>query len=208
MVRLIEALIEYPQIPIFGRLEGLEDENNDEDDPATWEVDPIDAPVLLESEVSVFFILKAIQVLPDGKTNDCYIDLTLPERVTDRVYFLHNRSLEVVPLYELEFVCAVPIDCPGDYELFYSRTAPEIGIEVLRQGLQQARNKSFIAQDLGYILRDEGRLQEAAEAFQTSADQGEPNTLIYGELSACYKAIGNEELARKYDSMDRRANGR
>ncbi len=56
-MRLIDALIQYPTTPIFGRIEGLE---SDTDDKRDWEVEPIDAQVLKESEVSQFYIIKAM----------------------------------------------------------------------------------------------------------------------------------------------------
>lgn len=205
-MRLTEALVTYPTIPIFARYEGLEDEpDSDEDNPANWEVEPIDAPVLLLSESSWFFIVRAKQVLPDGTINDCYIDLMLPERVCDYVYFLIDGNLSQCYYHEAEgeVICAVPVDSYGDYELFYSKTAPDCGIEILKKGLEHADQKACIAETLGYILRDENRMPEAAEMFQISANEGPTSEFIYSELSACYQAIGKPDLARKYEATFR-----
>jgi len=199
-MRFIDALTQHPAIPFFGRIEGLEP---DTDDIRDWELDPIDAPVLLESEISEFFIVKAKQVLPDGTIRDCYLDLCLPERIRDYAYFLRGDEIEFRYHHECdgEVICAVPIDCFGDYDLFYSRTAPDVGIDILRKGLDVSFRKQHIAEDLGYILRDERRFSEAAEMFQLAAD-GEPSSyFIYGELAGCYDEIGETTKAEQYQAL-------
>ena len=199
-MRLVDALTQYPQVPIFGRIEGLESDTDDEDD---WFLEPIDAPVLMESEVSQFFIVKAKNVLPDKTIQDCYIDVYLPERISDYAYFLRGNTVEKGYHQEFdgEIICAVPIDCFGVYELFYSRALPDVGIDILKCGLAASENKTFIAEDLGYIFRDEGRFAEAADMFQISASSQPSSYFIYGELASCYDAIGEKEKAQKYQVM-------
>ncbi|MFN9246388.1 MAG: tetratricopeptide repeat protein, partial [Planctomycetota bacterium] len=97
----------------------------------------------------------------------------------------------------------VPIDCFGVYELFYSRIAPDLGIDILRKGLALSQNKLHIAQDLGYILRDERRFAEAAIAFQLAVDVGPSSYFIYGELAGCYDEIGDAANAKKYFELFR-----
>ncbi len=199
-MRFIDALTQYPAIPFFGRIEGLE---TDSDDIHDWELDPIDAPVLLESEIVDFFIVKAKQVLPDGKIRDCYLDICLPERINDYAYFLRGDRIEYRYTHECdgEIICAVPVACFGSYELFYSRIAPNVGIDILRNGLAATQHKQFIAEDLGYILRDERRFSEAVAMFKLAVD-GEPSShFIYGELAGCYDAIGDAENATKYYAL-------
>lgn len=196
-MRFIDALARYPTIRFFGRIEGLEPES---DDIRDWKLYPIDAPVLRESEISEFFIVKAKHLLPNGVICDCYLDLCLPERVSDYAYFPRGGEIEYRYRHECdgEVICAVPIDCFGDYELFYSRIAPDVGIHILREGLRVSPHKQYIAEDLGYILRDERRFAEAAEAFQLAAN-GEPSSpFIYGELASCYEEIGNVAKAKHY----------
>lgn len=196
-MRFIDALKQCPTIPIFGRIEGIEE---DTDDIRDWQLTPIEAPALRKSEVSEFFIVKAIQVLQDGTTRDCYMDVSLPERINDYAYFLHSEEIEFqyTHEYEGEVICAVPIDCFGDYNLFYSRIAPDVGINILTRGLDLALHKQHIAEDLGYILRDERRFAEAAKAFRVAVD-GEPTSyFIYGELANCYAELGDFATATKY----------
>ena len=150
-MKLIKALSKYPEVRIF-RVE-----DSDDDDQAEWDVEPIDSLVLQESED--FFIVKAKNILPDGTIQDCYIDVSLPERINDYTYFFDGKSLKVSYTHEVEgdVICAVPIDCFGVYELFYSKVNPDLGMDILKEGLAISEQKHYIAEDLGYILRDEGR---------------------------------------------------
>ena len=199
-MRLVDALTKYPHVPIFGRIEGLESDTDDEDD---WFLEPIDAPVLMESEISQFFIVKAKNVLPDKTIQDCYIDVFLPERISDYAYFLRGNAVAKGYHHEFdgEIICAVPINCFGVYELFYSRALPDVGIDILKRGLAASEPNTVIAEDLGYILRDEGRFAEAAEMFQISANNQPSSYFIYGELASCYDAIGETEKSQKYHDL-------
>ena len=199
-MQLKDTLSQYPHVPIFGRIEGLESDTNDEDD---WFLEPIIAPILRESESSQFFIVKAKNVLPDGTIRDCYIDLFLPERISDCAYFLLADAVEKKYYHECEgeIICAVPIDCFGDYNLFFSKTFPDVGIDILKQGLVASGKNTHIATDLGYILRDVQRFSEAAEMFQISADSQPSSYFTYGELAGCYDEIGEIEKALKYHAL-------
>ncbi len=199
MATLIEAVTGHPNARIFLVKEHVYDEPD-------WDVEPLDGTVLVAD--SGFYILKAKHILPDGTIQDCYIDMSLPERIVDYVYFFEGRSLRLADLRSVpgDVICAVPIDCFGDYELFYSKIDPEVGIQVLREGLAQSPRKHIIAEDLAYILRDERRYKEAAEMFQLAANEGASSYFIYGELAACYSMIGETAKAEKYqllfDEMD------
>lgn len=193
-MKLAKALAKYTEVRVF-RVEDSDDVE------ANWDVEPADSPVLVETEN--LFIVKAKNVLPDGTIQDCYIDLSLPERINDNTYYFDGKSIEVIPSYEVkgDVICAVPIDCFGAYELFYSKNNPDLGIEILREGLLISEHKSCIAEDLGYILRDEGRFKEAAEMFQIAVDETPSSYFIYGELAACYEEIGEAIKAEKYKAI-------
>jgi tetratricopeptide (TPR) repeat protein len=200
-MRLVDAITQYPDVPIFAVLD------SDADDKSQWDFKPIDASVLTDSDEHAFFIVKAKRICPDGAVADCYIDICLPERISEYAYFLCGDRVDFRYYHECdgEIICAVPIDCYGVYDLFYSRTAPDIGIEVLRQGLAASPHKAFIAEDLGYIFRDERRFDQAAEMFQIAVDAEPSSYFIYGELAACYDEIGQKDKANKYRAMFARA---
>ncbi len=105
---------------------------------------------------------------------------------------------------EQTIIPAVASDCFGDYELFYAKENPQIGIDVLREGLSKAAKKYIVAEDLGYILRDENRFEESIEAFKISKQIGPSSAYIYLELSRLYRAIGqpNNELKYKQKFKD------
>ena len=194
-MRLQEAIETHPDVRILRVID------SDGDQKSEWDVEIADAPVLSQEEG--FFILKAKNILPDGTIRDCYIDVSMPERISDYVYQLQGASLDVRYHHEFEgeVVCAVPISSYGVYALFYSKTKPEVGIEVLQGGLRSSAEKAAIAEDLGYIFRDERRFREAAEAFELAVQQGASSYFIYGELAGCYDETGNKELADKYRKL-------
>ena len=118
-MRLVDALTQHPEVSILAVLD------SDADDKSHWDVRPIDASILTESDEHDFFIVKAKNVLPDGVVADCYIDICLPERISDYAYFLRGDRVDFRYHHECdgEIICAVPIDCFGVYDLFYSRTS-------------------------------------------------------------------------------------
>ena len=194
-MKLIKALAKFPETCIF-RVN-----DSDDNDQAKWDAEPVSSSVLPETEG--FFIVKGKNILPDGTIRDCYIDISLPERINDYAYFFDGKSLKVDYPYEFkgDIICAVPIDCFGVYELFYSKINPDIGIDILKEGLTVSPRKCYIAEDLGYILRDESRFKEAAEMFQIAVDEIPSSYFIYGEIAACYEKIGDTEKAEKYQAM-------
>jgi tetratricopeptide (TPR) repeat protein len=196
-MRLVDALTQHPDVPVFAILE------SDADDISEWDVKPLNASVLTESDEHDFFIVKAKNILSDGTVADCYIDIRLPERISDYAYFLRGDRVDFRYHHECDgdIICAVPIDCFGIYKLFYSKTSPDIGIEILKHGLRVSPHKTYIAEDLGYILRDESRFAEAAEMFQIAVDAEPSSYFIYGELADCYDKIGQTEQANKYRAM-------
>lgn len=193
-MQLLEALTQQPE----GRIFAIVDSDSDEE--AAWVVEPVEAAVLTVSQTHDFFVVKGKNIRADGTVTDCYVDICLPERISERAFFLREGRIDVRYQYECdgEILCAVPVDCFGLYEIFYSKIAPEIGIEILEEGLLTSTRKTHIAEDLGYILRDEGRFAEAASNFQIAADAGPSSYFIYGELADCYTEIGQADKASRY----------
>ena len=194
-MKLIQAFVDCPETSIF-RVIGSEDS-----DYSNWEVEPLNLDILMEEEG--FYIVKAKNILPDGKVQDCYLDISLLERINDLVYFFDGTNLRVDYSFNFngDIICAVPIDCFGVYELFYSKIDPSVGIDILKVGLTNSNRKSAIAEDLGYIFRDEKQYDEAAKMFQISVDEGPSSYFLYGELAACYMASGQTEKGKEYERL-------
>src|SRR5580765_4155391 len=106
-MRLIQAVIAYPTIRIFRVAD------SDSDDKNEWDVEPADASAL--SDEDGLFIVKAKNILPDGTIKNCYIDISLPERISDFAYFLRGDTLQVRHFHEFEgeIICGVPIESFG-----------------------------------------------------------------------------------------------
>ncbi|MEJ2156912.1 MAG: hypothetical protein P8X96_16365 [Desulfobacteraceae bacterium] len=194
-MQLSHALLEMHDIRIF-RVE--DSEEFDSDNFIKWDVTPIETDVLLEQDG--LFILRAFQIKGPNEKIDCFIDLTMPERIADYAYFIGSGNVERKYLHECDgnVICAIPIDGHGVYDLFYSKINPDLGLSVLRRGLELATRKVFIAEDLGYILRDEGRIEEAIEAFSISASEEPSSYFIYHELAELYDQLGQTELSKQY----------
>jgi hypothetical protein len=198
--RFVEKITANPDALIFRIL------NGNHDDPRDWDLEPLPGNVLAEAETDGFYILAAFHVLPDGSVTNCYMDCNLPERISDNAYFVRGNDLRHGCLHEFdgEIIPAVAIDCYGSYELFYSKISPEVGIDVLKRGLSAVQRKGAIAEDLGYIMRDEERYAEAAAMFEISAAEGASSYFIYGELAEAYAHLGNAEKNERYRALFKR----
>ncbi len=194
-MQLSHALLEQDNLLVFRveHTEGFDSENYME-----WELIPIETVVLCEQDG--FFIIPAFQIREPDEKQHCFIDLAMPERIADYAYFISSGSVERKYLYECdgEVISAIPIDGFGVYELFYSRINPEVGLSVLRRGLELVDRKTFIAEDLGYILRDENRFDEAIQMFRISADAEPSSYFIYQELAEPYDRVGQPGLSKQY----------
>ncbi|MFB9865489.1 hypothetical protein [Rufibacter immobilis] len=146
--------------------------NADNDDELEWSISPTDFMLLPEEENTYF--VKAKQVYAD-RTIDCFIGIMTPERIAETVIRRNKDGHAVAEsIYEQEnsVIPAVASECFGVYTLYYSKDNPQIGIDILKGVLGKATNKNIVAEDLGYILRDEDRVEEAIEAFKISEEAG------------------------------------
>jgi tetratricopeptide (TPR) repeat protein len=190
-MRLSDAFQYHPRTRIYEVLDSTSEAYRE------WDVQPIDTPLLLPKEG--YYLIAGKNILPDGTVLDRYIDMNLPERISDLVFFDHGEPLRVCHRHEADgdVISAVPVEKSGNYELFYSKINPELGINILRQGLSHATQRAPLAQDLAYILRDENRLSEAAEMFELVIAEGAASyPFTHKELANCYEALGRSEEAR------------
>lgn len=191
---VIETIKKNPQSLIY------EITNSDSDNPLNWEIRPTELKLIPNNENH--YLVKARIIDSDKNIEVGYINLSTPERISD--YVIHNmEDPKFNGFHELknnDIIPAVASDCFGLYELYYSKTSPNSGLEILKDGLTLSEQKSVIAEDIGYILRDEGRLDEALEYFIISTNHEPSSEYIYGEIEDIYRAQGNEEKANEYKS--------
>ena len=170
----------------------------DDDNELNWTVEPTDYELIPEEEN--YYFVKAYEVSQNGKT-DCYIGVMTPERIAEVVIKQNsNGQTEIESIYDQEksIIPAIASDCFGDYELFYSKENPQLGIDILKSAITKATNKNVVAEDLGYILRDEGRVKEAIEAFKISEENGPSSEYTFLELARLYEQLGQLDKQTEY----------
>ena len=170
----------------------------DDDNELNWTVEPTDYELIPEEEN--YYFVKAYEVSQNGKT-DCYIGVMTPERIAEVVIKQNsNGQTEIESIYDQEksIIPAIASDCFGDYELFYSKENPQLGIDILKSAITKATNKNVVAEDLGYILRDEGRVKEAIEAFKISEENGPSSEYTFWELAGLYEELGQIDKQTEY----------
>jgi len=173
--------------------------DQDNDNELNWTVEPTDFELIPEEEN--YYFVKAFEVSENNKTN-CYIGIMTPERIAEIVIKQNSDGqTEVESIYDQEksIIPAIASDCFGDYELFYVKENPQVGIDILKSGLTKATNKNVVAEDLGYILRDEGRIEEAVEAFKISEESGPSSEYTFWELAQLYEQLGQTEKQLEYE---------
>lgn len=172
--------------------------NQDDDNELNWTIESTDFELLPEEENTYF--VKALQVSSDS-TTDCYLGIVTPERIAETVIKRNAKGQAgIESIYDQEgtTIPAIASECLGDYELFYAKENPQIGIDILKKALTMATNRNVVAEDLGYILRDEGRIEEAIEAFKLSEEFSPSSEYIYWELSGLYGELGQVEKQALY----------
>lgn len=170
--------------------------DSSDDDFLNWDLEPIQTPTLRENDG--FFLLKSLIIRTKGQHETCFIDLVMPERISDFIYLSDGKTIKQCYRHELkgaEVVPSVAVEGSGVYELFYSKIDPAAGINVLRAGLDLAVNKAAIAEDLGYIFRDENRAEEAIEAFSIAIQSGPSSYFMFIERARLLESLGRQPEA-------------
>ncbi|UOK42201.1 MULTISPECIES: tetratricopeptide repeat protein [Flavobacterium] len=173
--------------------------NQDDENELNWIIEPTDFELIPEEENTYF--VKAVEVSEKNITN-CYLGISTPERIAETVIKKNIiGQTKAINIYDQEktIIPSIASECFGDYELFYAKENPQIGIEILRNGLDKAINKNVIAEDLAYILRDEGRIEEAIEIFKKSEEFGPSSEYIFLELSRLYEELGQSDKKIEYN---------
>ena len=186
-MKLSEALFKRSDISIYKVMTGdLEEKLNTP--YGDWEVLPIVSPTLStesapECLLDGLFILKAYLMGSDGRKEDCYLEVSMPEVITGDVYVEeHGRAVQIADREYHDVtstvIPAVAIEKQLNEDMYYHKDDPEVGLEVLRNGLAQATTRWPIAHAMATILRCEKRFVEAQEAY-TLAIAECPRYLLY-----------------------------
>ncbi|EHO09282.1 hypothetical protein HMPREF9714_01960 [Myroides odoratimimus CCUG 12901] len=139
--------------------------NKDNEDVLEWEVEATQYSVLPDEEGN--FFVKGLEISNTG-ISEVYVGITLPERISE-IGLIKNtlEQIEVLEnMFSSQFLPLVACESYGNYELYYVHTNPKIGIEVLEEGLQQSNHYGAIAEDLGYIYRDEQCIHQAIKLLR------------------------------------------
>ena len=170
----------------------------DDDNELNWTIESTDFELIPEEEN--YYFVKAFEISENEKT-DCYIGIMTPERIAEIVIKQgSNGQTKVESIYDQvkSIIPSIASECFGDYELYYSKENSQIGIDILKSGLTIATNKNVVAEDLGYILRDEGRIEEAIEAFKISEENGPSSEYTFLELAGLYEQLGQLDKQTEY----------
>ena len=170
----------------------------DDDNELNWTIEATNFELIPEEEN--YYFVKAFEISENEKT-DCYIGIMTPERIAEIVIKQgSNGQTKVESIYDQvkSIIPSIASECFGDYELYYSKENSQIGIDILKSGLTLATNKNVVAEDLGYILRDEGRIEEAIEAFKISEENGPSSEYTFWELAGLYEQLGQLDKQTEY----------
>jgi tetratricopeptide (TPR) repeat protein len=200
-MKLSQALFKEP----WQAYQVVTDVDDDGDSFSDWELQPLMGPTLAPEDVDdVFqglFIIAAQAVSTSAAPQSCYMDLTLPERIAEHHFLLtdgritrrrglHPQNATVIP--------AIGIEALGVYKLYFAKQNPSAGINILKSGMEQARDRSYLAYDLAFLLRDEKRYGEAIDALTVFLkEHSEPHLahILYNERSRMYAALGQADKA-------------
>lgn len=170
------------------------------DNPLDWKIESRKEKLI--PNIEAHCIVRAKMIDSNKNVSDCFVNISLPERMVDFVIYKTENRLEYKQTFELDdtdIIPAIASEAYGVYELYYSKINPDIGIEILKSGLSVANNPSVIAEDLGYILRDENRHKEALEAFLISEKHDVSSDYIYKEIQDLYLILDDRDKAREYE---------
>lgn len=164
--------------------------NKDSTDILEWEIEPTNFDLIPETDG--LYIVSAIEV-PTDETINCFLIISTPERIAETIIKQVDGKIISESVYDQisTFIPAAASSCFGDYQLYYAKENPEIGINILQSALTKHPTESTIAEDLGYILRDENRFQEALDAFLHAEQIGVSSAYINMEISSLYNLLGN-----------------
>ena len=204
-MKVIDVMRSHENASVYKILE------DDSDDPLNSIIEKTNFSLIPNDDISeCSYLVKGIIIRNDKNNLYCFITISAPERIISDVIYCENYEIIVKSIYDFEeddIIPAVASLCFGDYELYYSKIDPNIGIEVLKQGLKLSPNNSIIAEDLGYILRDENRYSESINSFIISANNSPSSEYVFWELHRLYKQISDDGKSGFYYDLFKKNGG-
>lgn len=197
----IKEIFNYPDTNVFVVT------NDEAENELNWTLEPTDFQLIPEDER--LYVVKALQVYSE-KTVACYLIISTPERIADFVIKQNKKGKAIIEDYceqEPTVIPAVASEVYGNYELYYSKENPQIGIDILKEGLTKAKNKDYVAEDLGYILQDENMIDEAINAFLICEQHQPSSVFIYSTLALLYGQSGQIDKQTEYETKYRQNGG-
>ncbi|MBN1150461.1 hypothetical protein JXA84_04480 [candidate division WOR-3 bacterium] len=198
-MKIIDVVSKHTDIFLFKVVK------NNSESPLDWEITAMTDKLIPNAEIQCIARVKMID--SHNNVSDCLVNISLPERIIDYVIYKSDRGFEYKEIYSLvdsEVIPAIASDAYGDYNIYYSKKNPGVGIDILKQGLKISENKTSAAEDLGYILRDEQRYTESLDAFLISEKYGVTSDFIYQEIRDLYLKLNDKEKADEYYKKERK----
>ena len=180
----------------------IEITDSSDENPLNWSLMPINEKIIPNEG---HFLLRSRQVIEGGERT-CWMNISSPEMISDYVFTIDAKnSVLVLNDYYLLADKVIPSRLSNtftNYEFYYTKERPSIGIEILKREIEVVEQKGFIAEYLGYIYRDEEVYDKAIKWFQKALGYGEPSSeFIYKEIADLYHQTGEDMLAEKYHKM-------
>jgi hypothetical protein len=115
-----------------------------------------------DGEEETWLVVKGYIISGGEKTEECFIDISIPERTSEFVFRLQNNELKIQHIYEenLQTIPAMASEQYGDPDLYFIKENPQIGVEILKAGKKISTNPSAIIDDLAYIYEELRAKQE------------------------------------------------
>ncbi|MFD2588002.1 tetratricopeptide repeat protein [Croceitalea marina] len=175
----------------------LDDEG---ESPLKWNLTPTSLQIIPND--TGHYLVKAFIIDESGVDTTALINVSTPERIADFTIYDFNSpkysSISEQTGIGKNVIPAVASDAFGSYEFYYARNNPDIGIEVLKNGVILSTQKTVIAEDLAYILRDEKRLEDALNYFLIAEEYGQSSEFILFEIEQLYCEMENYKKALEY----------
>ena len=115
-------------------------------------IEPTVCELIPKSEYDTYIYVRALLVF-ENYVEECFMDLSLPDRLPEFVIKLIDNKIIETPIYteKNSVIPAIASEQSGNPELYFAKENPAVGIEVLKHGKLINPNSDAIKDDLAYI---------------------------------------------------------